>query len=49
MTVVRPARPVAPVMRARKGGAIVDVPAARAFEPGAVLRASAVFRAGLAA
>jgi NAD(P)-dependent dehydrogenase (short-subunit alcohol dehydrogenase family) len=49
MNVIRPTRLVAPVMRAQKSGAIVNVSTAWAFEPSAMFPTSAVFRAGLAA
>lgn len=48
MNVVRPTRLVAPVMRAQKGGAIVNISTAWAFEPSAMFPTSGVFRAGLA-
>lgn len=46
---VRPARLVAPIMARQKGGAIVNISTAWAFEPSAMFPTSAVFRAGLAA
>lgn len=49
MNVIRPTRLVAPIMQAQKGGAIVNVSTAWAFEPSAMFPTSAVFRAGLAA
>ncbi|WP_159714168.1 SDR family oxidoreductase [Geminicoccus flavidas] len=49
MNVIRPTRLVAPVMRAQKGGAIINISTAWAFEPSAMFPTSAVFRAGLAA
>ncbi|MGB3812324.1 MAG: SDR family oxidoreductase [Shinella sp.] len=49
MNVIRPVRLVAPVMKAQKSGAIVNISTAWAFEPSAVFPTSAVFRAGLAA
>ena len=49
MNVIRPARLVAPVMQAQKGGAIVNISTAWVFEPAAMFPTSAVFRAGLAA
>jgi NAD(P)-dependent dehydrogenase (short-subunit alcohol dehydrogenase family) len=49
MNVIRPTRLVAPIMRAQKGGAIINVSTAWVFEPSAMFPTSAVFRAGLAA
>ena len=49
MNVIRPTRLVAPIMQAQKGGAIVNVSTAWAFEPSAMFPTSGVFRAGLAA
>ncbi len=49
MNVIRPTRLVAPIMVAQKGGAIVNISTAWAFEPSAMFPTSAVFRAGLAA
>ena len=49
MNVIRATRLVAPVMRAQKGGAIVNISTAWAFEPAAMFPTSGVFRAGLAA
>ncbi|MGY2050345.1 SDR family oxidoreductase [Methylobacterium sp. JK268] len=49
MNVIRPTRLVAPVMQAQKGGAIINISTAWAFEPSALFPTSAVFRAGLAA
>ena len=49
MNVIRPTRLVAPVMVAQKGGAIVNISTAWAFEPSPMFPTSAVFRAGLAA
>ena len=49
MNVVRATRLVAPVMQAQKGGAIVNISTAWAFEPSAMFPTSAVFRAALAA
>jgi NAD(P)-dependent dehydrogenase (short-subunit alcohol dehydrogenase family) len=49
MNVIRPVRLVAPVMQAQKGGAIVNISTAWAFEPSPQFPTSAVFRAGLAA
>jgi NAD(P)-dependent dehydrogenase (short-subunit alcohol dehydrogenase family) len=49
MNVVRAARLVAPAMVRQKGGAIINISTAWAFEPSAMFPTSAVFRAGLAA
>jgi NAD(P)-dependent dehydrogenase (short-subunit alcohol dehydrogenase family) len=49
MNVVRTVRLVAPIMQARKGGAIVNISTAWVGEPSAMFPTSAVFRAGLAA
>lgn len=49
LNVIRPTRLVTPVMVAQKGGAIVNISSAWAFEPSAMFPTSAVFRAGLAA
>ncbi|WP_029003467.1 SDR family oxidoreductase [Azorhizobium doebereinerae] len=49
MNVIRPTRLVAPIMAAQKGGAIINISTAWAFEPAATFPTSAVFRAGLAA
>lgn len=49
MNVIRPARLAAPVMVRQKGGAIINISTAWAFEPSAMFPTSAVFRAGLAA
>jgi NAD(P)-dependent dehydrogenase (short-subunit alcohol dehydrogenase family) len=48
MNVIRPTRLVAPIMQAQKGGAIVNISTAWAFEPSPMFPTSAVFRAGLA-
>src|SRR6185312_15736329 len=48
LNVIRPTRLVTPVMQAQKGGAIVNISTAWAFEPSAMFPTSAVFRAGLA-
>ena len=48
MNVVRAVRLVAPLMIAQKGGAIVNISTAWAFEPSAMFPTSAVARAGLA-
>ena len=49
LNVVRPARLIAPVMVAQKGGAIVNISTAWVVEPSAMFPTSAVARAGLAA
>lgn len=49
MNVIRPTRLVAPVMAAQKGGSIINISTAWAFEPSDMFPTSAVFRAGLAA
>jgi NAD(P)-dependent dehydrogenase (short-subunit alcohol dehydrogenase family) len=49
MNVIRAVRLVAPVMVRQKGGVIVNISTAWAFEPSAMFPTSAVFRAGLAA
>jgi NAD(P)-dependent dehydrogenase (short-subunit alcohol dehydrogenase family) len=49
LNVVRAVRLVAPIMRAQKGGAIVNISTAWAFEPSPMFPTSAVARAGLAA
>jgi len=49
MNVIRPTRLVAPIMAQQKGGAIINISTAWAFEPSSMFPTSAVFRAGLAA
>src|SRR5262245_35710244 len=49
MNVIRPSRLVTPVMVKQKGGAIINVSTAWAFEPAPAFPTSAVFRSGLAA
>jgi NAD(P)-dependent dehydrogenase (short-subunit alcohol dehydrogenase family) len=49
MNVIRPTRIIAPSMVAQKGGAIINISTAWAFEPSDMFPTSAVFRAGLAA
>ncbi len=49
MNVIRPTRLVAPIMIGQKGGAIVNVSTAWAFEPSPMFPTSGVFRSGLAA
>jgi NAD(P)-dependent dehydrogenase (short-subunit alcohol dehydrogenase family) len=48
MNVIRPTRLLAPIMKAQKGGAIINISTAWVFEPSAMFPTSAVFRAGLA-
>ena len=48
MNVIRPTRLVTPHMQRQKGGAIINISTAWAFEPSAMFPTSAVFRAGLA-
>lgn len=48
LNAVRPARLVTPVMQKQKGGVIVNISTAWAFEPSAMFPTSAVARAGLA-
>ena len=49
LNIIKATRVVTPVMQAQKGGAIVNISTAWAFEPSAMFPTSAVFRAGLAA
>ena len=49
MNVVRATRLVAPIMQTQKGGVVINISTAWAFEPSAMFPTSAVFRAGLAA
>jgi NAD(P)-dependent dehydrogenase (short-subunit alcohol dehydrogenase family) len=49
MNVIGATRLVAPIMRAQKSGAIINISTAWAFEPRPMFPTSAVFRAGLAA
>jgi NAD(P)-dependent dehydrogenase (short-subunit alcohol dehydrogenase family) len=49
MNVIRPTRLVAPLMVAQKGGAIINISTAWAFEPSSMVPTSGVVRAGLAA
>lgn len=48
MNVIRPTRLVTPHMKQQRGGAIINISTAWAFEPSAMFPTSAVFRAGLA-
>jgi len=48
MNVIRPTRLVTPIMQAQKGGAIINISTAWAFEPSSMFPTSGVFRAGLA-
>jgi NAD(P)-dependent dehydrogenase (short-subunit alcohol dehydrogenase family) len=49
LNVIRPTRLVAPIMVQQRGGAIINISTAWAFEPSPMFPTSAVFRAGLAA
>ncbi|HEN8798489.1 SDR family oxidoreductase [Pseudomonas sp. CM25] len=49
LNVIRPTRLVTPIMQRQKGGAIINISTAWAFEPNEMFPTSAVFRAGLAA
>ena len=49
LNVIRPARLVTPVMQRQKGGVIINISTAWAFEPNEMFPTSAVFRSGLAA
>jgi NAD(P)-dependent dehydrogenase (short-subunit alcohol dehydrogenase family) len=49
MNVIRTVRLVAPVMKAQKSGAIINISTAWVHEPSPMFPTSAVFRAGLAA
>ena len=48
LSAVHPTRLVTPAMQKQKGGAIINISTAWAFEPSAMFPTSAVFRAGLA-
>ena len=49
LSAIRPIRLVTPIMQAQKGGSIINISTAWAFEPAAMFPTSAVARAGLAA
>jgi len=49
LNVIRPARLVTPIMQRQKGGVIINISTAWAFEPNEMFPTSAVFRSGLAA
>ncbi len=49
MNFIKASRIVTPLMQAQKGGVILNISTAWAFEPSAMFPTSAVFRAGLAA
>lgn len=49
LNVIRPTRLVTPVMQRLKGGTIINISTAWAFEPSEMFPTSAVFRAGLSA
>ena len=49
LNVIRPTRIVTPIMVQQRGGAIINISTAWAFEPSSMFPTSAVFRAGLAA
>jgi NAD(P)-dependent dehydrogenase (short-subunit alcohol dehydrogenase family) len=48
LNVARPVHLIAPIMKAQKGGSIVNISTAGVAEPSPMLPTSAVFRAGLA-
>lgn len=48
LNVIRPTRLVTPIMQQQKGGVIINISTAWAFEPSEMFPTSAVFRAGLA-
>lgn len=48
LAAIRPIRHVTPLMQAQKGGSIINISTAWAFEPSAMFPTSAVARAGLA-
>ncbi|MFJ3448312.1 SDR family oxidoreductase [Pseudomonas sichuanensis] len=49
LNVIRPARLITPIMQRQKGGVIINISTAWAFEPSDMFPTSAVFRSGLAA
>lgn len=49
LNVIRPTRLVAPIMKQQRGGVVINISTAWAFEPSGMFPTSAVFRAGLAA
>ncbi|UBM23679.1 SDR family oxidoreductase [Pseudomonas sp. p1(2021b)] len=49
LNVIRPTRLVTPIMQRQKGGVIINISTAWAFEPSELFPTSAVFRSGLAA
>lgn len=49
LNVIRPARLVTPIMQRQRGGTIINISTAWAFEPNEMFPTSAVFRSGLAA
>jgi len=49
LNVIRPTRLVTPIMQRQKGGVVINISTAWAFEPSEMFPTSAVFRAGLAA
>ncbi|MGE7994015.1 SDR family oxidoreductase [Pseudomonas sp. NPDC089554] len=49
LNVIRPTRLVAPIMQRQRGGVVINISTAWAFEPSEMFPTSAVFRAGLAA
>ncbi|MGN8249324.1 SDR family oxidoreductase [Pseudomonas sp. SMV7] len=49
LNVIRAARLVTPIMQRQKGGTIINISSAWAFEPNEMFPTSAVFRSGLAA
>lgn len=49
MNVIRPTRLLTPIMQKQKGGVIINISTAWAFEPSSMFPTSAVFRSGVAA